>query len=343
MKFSENSNQAVDYLRLAVPKMVKHNIVPNPLNYTLWYSYFSQAFPELNQELDHIIERYQTCPPEMSESLFLQHIDEIDSLDKKSINDFQAALTNMVSHLSESLDQTAKDTHSYSSAIKSNINTLNQQQQDQENSVLFAELSANSEAICAANDNFQEQLNLAQEEINALRQELENTQREATTDQLTGLKNRRVLEGIYQQYTSEHSNEVMSVIMMDIDKFKIFNDTHGHLMGDQILKVVASLLKKECKAPITPVRFGGEEFALLCPAVDLEQAQSLAETIREKLANVPFTNKRTGKKITSITASFGVALKKSNELLNDFIERADKALYFAKSNGRNQVQVAKTS
>ena len=128
--------------------------------------------------------------------------------------------------------------------------------------------------------------------------------------------------------------------MMDVDKFTIFNDTHGHLVGDQILKVIGQLLKKECKAPILPVRLGGEEFGLLCPSFKLEQAHMVAEDIRVKLASVPFSSKRTGERIPAVTASFGVAQKRPKDGLTNIIERADQALYIAKNSGRNQVKLA---
>ena len=127
---------------------------------------------------------------------------------------------------------------------------------------------------------------------------------------------------------------------MDVDKFKVFNDTHGHLVGDQILKFIGQLLKKECKKPVVPVRLGGEEFALLCPQLKLEQAQTVAENIRLKLASIPFSSRRTGERIPPVTASFGVAQKKSNDSLANIIERADLALYAAKNAGRNQVKLA---
>jgi len=339
MKFSENSNQAADYLRQAVPKMVKHNIVPNPLNYTLWYSYYSAAFPTLNKELDHILDRYDTCPPEMGETLFLRHMTSLETRDEKHLEDFQVALTTMVSDLSKSLDETAKDTLGYASALGENITALKTQEISQDGKALLKELSVNSQAICTSNEQFQQQLVSAQAEINRLNRELEHSKIEASTDQLTGLYNRRVLESIYHQHCDD-TNGDLSLIIMDIDRFKLFNDTYGHVIGDQILKVIGALLKKECQEPIVAVRFGGEEFALLCPSLNIVQAKRLAEKIRLKLANVAFSNKRTGQKIPPITASFGVALKQSQEVLSDFIERADKALYAAKKQGRNQVQFA---
>lgn len=341
MKFSENSDQAADYLRQAVPTMVKHDIVPNPLNYALWYSYYSKAFPTLNKELDDTIERYGTCPSDVGESLFTQHITQLDSEREKQLESFQKTFSHMVDDLSDSMDQTAKQTTGYSKALMDNLSVLGTHELDSSITPVLDELNANASALCSANDQFQGKLSAAQSEINTLRAELEKSKKEANTDPLTGLFNRRVFESIYLQFVEEsNDNDDLALIIMDIDKFKVFNDTHGHLLGDQILKFVGQLLIKECKDPIVPVRFGGEEFALLCPSYCIEQAQEVAENIRVKLSSIPFSNKRTGKKIPPVTASFGVAIKKPEEILTNVIERADQALYAAKNAGRNQVKLA---
>lgn len=341
MKFSENSDQAADYLRQAVPKMVKHEIVPNPLNYTLWYSYYSKAFPTLNKELDETIERYGTCPSEVGESLFIQHISQPDNKNEKQLESFQKAFSHMVDNLSDTLDQTAKQTTGFSKALMSNLTDLGTHQLDSAVTPVLDELNANAKAICSANELFQVELSAAQQEINTLKAELEKSKKEANTDPLTGLFNRRVFESIYHQFVEEcDDSDELALIIMDIDKFKVFNDTHGHLLGDQILKFVGQLLKKECKDPIVAVRFGGEEFALLCPSYCIEKAQQVAENIRVKLSAIPFSNKRTGKKIPPVTASFGVAIKKREEVLANIIDRADQALYAAKNAGRNQVMLA---
>jgi diguanylate cyclase len=341
VKFSDDSDQAAGYLRQAVPMMVKHNIVPNPLNYTLWYSYYSNVFPLLNKELDKTLERYGTCPPDISESLFLGHISKLDNDNQKQLVHFQNAFSHLVDGLSDSLDHTAKQTNNYSQALMENLTELGTHGVDDNIAPVLNKLSANASAICTANEEFQGQLSAAQSEINTLKIELENSKKEASTDPLTGLYNRRVFETIYNQFVDETNNQSdITLIMMDVDKFKVFNDTHGHLVGDQILKFIGQLLKKECKDPVVPVRLGGEEFALLCPRFKLEQAKTVAENIRVKLASVPFNSKRTGKRIPPVTASFGVAQKRADDSLANIIERADVALYAAKDAGRNQVKLA---
>jgi diguanylate cyclase len=341
MKSSDNSDQAAGYLRKAVPMMVKHNIVPNPLNYTLWYSYYSNVFPLLNKELDKAVKRYGTCPPEIGESLYLHHINHLDNDNEEQLAHFQQNFSHLVNDLSDSLDHTAQQTNNYSHALMENVTELVTHDVDDTIAQVLDKLSANASAICSANEEFQGQLSAAQTEINKLKVELENSKREASTDPLTGLYNRRAFEAIYNQYVENNRNhDDITMIMMDVDKFKVFKDTHGHLVGDQILKFIGQLLKKECKDPVVPVRLGGEEFAVMCPGAKLQQARNIAEKIRVKLASVPFTSKRTGEKIPAVTASFGVAQKRSDDSLTNIIERADEALYAAKDAGRNQVKLA---
>jgi diguanylate cyclase len=341
MKFSEDSSEAAGFLRQAIPNMVKHNIVPNPLNYTLWYSYFSKEFPDLNKELDQAIDRYGTCPPKVGESLFIKHISQFGDNNQEQLDSFQKAFSNVVTKLSTSIDQTAQDTAGFSTALKGNLSALEDCEIDDAIAPVIKDISSNATALCDANDVFQNELSAAQSEINALKAELEKSQNDANTDPLTGLYNRRVFESIFNQFKDDHdAQDTLTLIMMDIDKFKVFNDTYGHLKGDQILQFVGELLKSECPENITPVRFGGEEFAIMCPNCEMDQAHDIAEKIRIKLASVSFSNKKTGEKIPPVTASFGIACKKGEEVLAQVIERADKALYVAKEAGRNQVQLA---
>jgi diguanylate cyclase len=341
MKFSENSAQAAKYVRQAIPMMVKYSIVPNPLNYTLWYCYFSKAFAPLNTELDKTLERYGTCPPEISESLFFRYISPLENKNNEQLIHFQNAFSHLVDNLSDSIDHTAHQTNSYSQALMENLTELSLNDVDNAITPALNKLNTNTNAICSANEEFRGQLSAAQSEINSLKAALENSEKEANTDPLTGLCNRRVFEATYNQFVDDknHQDDI-TLIMMDVDKFKVFNDTHGHLVGDRILKYIGQLLKTECKKPILPVRLGGEEFGLLCPRLKLEQAKIVAEDIRVKLASVPFSSNRTGERIPPVTASFGVAQKRPNDGLTNIIERADQALYAAKNAGRNQVKLA---
>ncbi|WP_420554183.1 GGDEF domain-containing protein [Neptuniibacter marinus] len=341
MKFAENNNQAAEYLRQAIPLMVKHNIPPNPLNYALWYTYVSDRLPELNVQLDKTLTTYGTCPTMLSEQLFREHMikDEINGAE-----DIQASLISLINNLYEDAGHTAEKTANFSTVLEESLVTL-QQQEDGEvslplDSIIHA-LSTHTKSIGDTARLFQERMHAAQIEIQALKEELNKTRQDARVDPLTNLFNRRVFDSELAQLVSNtNHNLISSFILVDIDHFKNFNDTYGHLMGDKVLQYVGKLLKDVCPEPMLPVRYGGEEFAVLMPGVDIDSASEIAEKVREKIQAIRIKQKKSGEIISSITASFGVSQFKSGETAEQLIDRTDKALYKAKDSGRNQVKCA---
>jgi diguanylate cyclase len=128
--------------------------------------------------------------------------------------------------------------------------------------------------------------------------------------------------------------------MLDIDRFKTFNDTHGHQMGDQVLKQVAQILTRSVKGRDLAARYGGEEFAVILPQTGLEGARQLAEQICRTVAGHRVVIKATGRDLGRITLSIGCAQQHWGEPAADLVQRADRALYRAKRMGRNRVAVA---
>jgi diguanylate cyclase (GGDEF)-like protein len=164
---------------------------------------------------------------------------------------------------------------------------------------------------------------------------------EATTDMLTGLHNRRFFQdqSAREIELSKRHHRSMSVIMLDVDHFKKFNDTYGHAVGDEVLKVVGRVLPQMVRASDIPCRFGGEEFVVLCPDTDAPGAARVAERIREAIGKVELLDLE-GRPVRQITASLGVSsLLPTDERVAEVLERADTALYACKAGGRNQVQV----
>ncbi|WP_415893846.1 GGDEF domain-containing protein [Neptuniibacter sp. PT8_73] len=157
----------------------------------------------------------------------------------------------------------------------------------------------------------------------------------AVTDQLTGLYNRRKLDDamLLEIERVKRYQKPLSVIMCDLDHFKMINDTYGHKTGDDVIVATAHLIKKGVRASDIVGRWGGEEFLIICPHSDQQGATVLAEKIRLDIGAYE------GEANLVITASFGVAEYISGEDSQAFLCRADKALYIAKSEGRNQVRV----
>ena len=125
--------------------------------------------------------------------------------------------------------------------------------------------------------------------------------------------------------------------MIDIDHFKQFNDTHGHVLGDQILRLVARTITRLVREEDIPARYGGEEFTVVLPGATLDKAVEIADTIRLNVASKNAVNRRTGAVLGTITLSAGVAQYRPGESLTSLIIRADEVMYLAKQRGRNRV------
>ena len=129
----------------------------------------------------------------------------------------------------------------------------------------------------------------------------------------------------------------MSLLMTDIDHFKTFNDTFGHIPGDQVLRLVAQAVKQNVKGQDVAARYGGEEFAVVLPRTALRQAATVGEHIRRAVLGKELMKRSTGEHLGRITISIGVAALRSNDTVPALIGRADAALYAAKRSGRNRV------
>jgi diguanylate cyclase (GGDEF)-like protein len=160
----------------------------------------------------------------------------------------------------------------------------------------------------------------------------------ANLDALTGIANRRGLTRYFDELVEKGAttNQPLSLMMMDIDHFKRFNDTHGHVLGDNVLCAVAGILADHAGEGLA-ARYGGEEFSLVLPGFDLDQTCRLANTIREKIQEVQLWTAQ-GELIPPITISIGVKCMEAHDTLQTLVHDADSALYCAKRSGRNCVR-----
>ncbi|SIO92571.1 Response regulator PleD [Vibrio spartinae] len=156
----------------------------------------------------------------------------------------------------------------------------------------------------------------------------------SVTDRLTGMHNRLKLDETLEREVSraDRHNNPLSIIMFDIDDFKVVNDTFGHQAGDEVLWKIAELLKQHVRTTDIPGRWGGEEFLVVCPETDHYGVRILAENIRQLFMNYDFGV------VKRCTCSFGVVTRQDNESIDQMIERADMALYTAKGRGKNRVE-----
>lgn len=168
----------------------------------------------------------------------------------------------------------------------------------------------------------------------------ERTDREimhlAMTDILTQVPNRRALMAYAEHAMARRSGSPLALLMIDVDHFKRINDTHGHLVGDEVLRKIATRLARRLRGHDLLGRYGGEEFCVIAPDTDTEGALALAESLRESIASLPFATEKGG---LSITISIGVSHCPPSVIrdLMEVLAEADSALYTAKRSGRNKV------
>jgi len=177
----------------------------------------------------------------------------------------------------------------------------------------------------------------AEAELQILQEQLRE---QVLHDPLTGLYNRRYLdETIKRELTrAERNKQPVGIVMCDLDHFKLVNDTHGHLAGDEVLRVFAELLKKHARGSDIVCRFGGEEFVMFLPEMSPAVAYQRAELLRMELAKKRIT---LGATVIQVTASFGVAAFPENgETMDSLIRAVDAAMYQAKEEGRDRIVVS---
>ena len=187
---------------------------------------------------------------------------------------------------------------------------------------------------------YMHQLKSFEQSLDGMQLLASHLEKHAVTDSLTGMINHEHVISELQKAVSTAQLEQFSlcVVMADIDHFKSVNDNYGHLAGDGVLKEVAKRIKNSLRGFDIVGRYGGEEFLLILHRAELATARMVAERIRSRIAATPFDLPEA---LLDVTISMGVAMAKPDESVNSLIERADKALYNAKENGRNQVVLAK--
>jgi diguanylate cyclase len=182
-------------------------------------------------------------------------------------------------------------------------------------------------------------LEWSKSQIATLRSNLAEAEEIGMSDALTAVGNRRSFDvNLAKEIADARANETdLCLVMGDIDHFKRINDTFGHLVGDEILKMFARLLTASVTERDTVARYGGEEFVIILPETNLEDAKAVTERIRSELENKKLAINKSGEQLGTVTASFGIAELTANDTGAKLIERTDDSLYEAKRTGRNRV------
>jgi len=336
VQYFESREKSVEYLRQVIPLISKHKIKATPINYTVWYEYVSGGNEKLSQEIDGLLENGTLFSDQLIQELYDKFLVK-DS--QETITQFQMELQNLVVNLSESTSQTNEEVGRFDQSLERYSNQLEGSVDGALLQRIAESMLSDSRSMRVSTSSLKARLDASTVEIDALRNELEEVKKETLLDPLTGLANRKGFSNGFDVSLSTEGGKERSpcLLMVDIDFFKRVNDTYGHVVGDQVIRFIGTILKKQIKGKDTAARFGGEEFAVLLVETTLDGAKAVAENIRMAIETVRLVNKITNKPIDPITVSIGVAQYRTDESIESMVSRADDALYQSKQQGRNRV------
>jgi diguanylate cyclase len=318
--------------------MAQHGVTPTPSNYCLWYHYVAGSLPALKQEMDGILAAGTTFSLLENVRLFEKYFGT--ERETKGLERIGGDLTQAISNVIKQIGQAGQDSSAFAARLRDIDGSLRNPGHDSESvQEIVLGLIAATQDMASQNHQLHTRLQGSSAEVSKLQEHLHQVRHEAMTDGLTGVANRRCfdLKLIEHSKTALESSAELCLVMIDIDHFKRFNDTYGHRTGDQVLRVLGAQLKAVASGEDVPARYGGEEFALLLPNCSLEDAAQRADRLRLALSQQYLRNKATGESFGQVTVSIGVSRYRANENLDDFVHRADTALYRAKHQGRNCV------
>jgi diguanylate cyclase len=317
-----------------VSLMSQLRIPQTPANYSIWFNYCQGVSPALKRAIDDLFKNEAKFDAPTRAAL-------IAAFGKG------AELTGVSGDVSERLGSLMENAHKLlQTAItdnRSQMLAMNQVASEigvnaDPNEViecLVAELSKSVSKASQLERNFV----VASQELEEIKVSLGEAETRARTDGLTGLPNRVALEEFFEQarLSAAESRRPLTLLLLDVDHFKRFNDQYGHGVGDEVLRLVAKLLRERINDNDLPVRYGGEELMVVLRDQDLRTSAAFGESIRRSIAECKITRRSTGEILQGITVSIGVAEWQPGDSMADLIERCDRALYRAKDGGRNRV------
>jgi diguanylate cyclase len=336
MQYDDTIDESRQYLRIALELLGKYELTTDPVNYCVWYEYASGKNKELNTVIEKHLENGGSFSQSFCQALYNQHItgrrDKVTSLVREALKKIFSEIAGTIQKTRQDFSQSESNLETINDSIAPNISEANVEK-------IVQQIKAEIQTLESSSLSFREQLRQATREIDQLKSKMLKYRNEAMMDSLTRIANRRGFEKSLDQ-SIQNANQTatqLCLIMADIDHFKKINDTHGHLVGDNVLRMIASTIKSSIKGKDHAARIGGEEFAIILPETPFDGAMKLADNMRLAFDRLDLKKKNTGESLGRITLSFGVATYQPNEPTDDFVQRADEALYQSKKTGRNKV------
>ena len=318
----------------------KGEIPATPEMYELFYVYHAELNADVVRDLGMILSRSDQVTLEMCEGIYARYLsqDRTEAAVKRAGEQIQETIREVNATVSDVQERTEH----YSKNLQKTIQAIGSTQDPAVLRSTMTGLVKDTKEMVETSNRLHDQLDKSARVIHELQRNLEIVRREAMTDSLTGLANRKAFDQEIKRVLTDAktSGHAFTLMMIDIDHFKAFNDNFGHLVGDQVLRLVGRTLIEGIKGRDFAARYGGEEFAIILPESNIMAGMAVGNSLRKAIAQKDVINRTTGEKLGRVTMSVGVAEYTMGESPEEMVERADSALYTAKHNGRNQVAAA---
>ena len=338
IRYPDTRATSAELLRLALPLMSRHEAALHPISYAVWYEYVSGRNAELKAAVDRAQAGSTALDDSAIEDLYGRFIAERDAAAAVRM---QSGLERIVSDMTQQVAAAGQEADRFGRSLGACQETLKNGVDPQSLEAIVNTLVAETQRMHESAAELGDRLKEGTREVGQLRAELARARGEAHTDPLTGVMNRRGLEhALAEMRAGTGGLAGLCLVVVDIDHFKRCNDTYGHLFGDRVIRAVAQVFLRLVRGEDNVVRIGGEEFAILLPRTQLNDACAQAERIRETVKVGKIKRMETGELVGNISVSLGVAEYCSGESFEDLMARADAALYASKNGGRNRVSVA---
>jgi diguanylate cyclase len=339
MRYSESREESAEMLRMVLPHMSRHAASFHPLSYAVWYEYCGGYNLGLRGAIDELIKQGAKLGDTEVETLYDKYV---AMRELSSTLNARVKIKDIIDRVSETTSQVSKEVGQYTRGLTEYHAQLQEVPGQEEIRSLVDSMLEETERVRGRTNDLRTDLSSTNQEVERLKEELQIAQGLAQTDPLTALLNRR---GLDQRVSSipEAEMDRTAALFIDIDHFKTVNDTHGHLLGDRVIAVVATIIKTCVGDRGFSARMGGEEFAVIMTGINPASAAEMSERIRATVEKGRIRRQDSEEVIGTITVSVGAATHIPNEKIPDMMRRADRALYKSKQDGRNRITISTRS
>jgi diguanylate cyclase len=340
-EYKQPREKAKQFASEAFSRIEQEGLPATPDLFELWYAYYSGNNAEVVRSIDIMVNQEFELTVERCRELHRRLLNNDRS--KETLAKAEQIVGNTLTDVDSAFTSLKSTNEDFGGSFETVSGQIANTTDPDELKKLVAGMVSQTQQMMSKNKNLETKLEKSSSTMQELKQEMETVRKEAFTDGLTGIANRKKFDQEIELMVDEarDNDQTVSLIICDIDHFKSFNDTYGHQIGDQVLRLVARTLHDGVKGRDLPCRYGGEEFVIILPETGVDNAQKVADILRNAVKSKEIRNRSTGETLTSVTVSMGVAELGGHETIKEWIERSDKALYRAKKMGRDRVEIAK--